>query len=136
MGMREEGEIIDVEAVPVIAGPTSLPPSMTAGTGTGSESMSVTTEPPKKTVRGRKAKEQPPTPVGEIECKLKEVGYTADELIRVAVTNNWADTTTKSLSEIEEPKLKFFLEKWSDVLAELAEQRKSTKPKSENQPFE
>lgn len=107
-------------ALPVIATPIGLPK-------------------PEKPAKGKKAKDQSPatdSSVTDIEARLKDAGYTADELIRVAVTNNWADTTTKSLAEIEEPKLKFFLDKWDDVIIELAEQRKSSKPKSEKQPFE
>lgn len=85
-------------------------------------------EPPK--TRGRKPKAQKEsladpvetsefTILAQIGAKLIEAGYTEDQLLKIAIRENYCETTVKSLGEIEEPKLAFILKHWDDTLAEL-----------------
>jgi hypothetical protein len=142
MGMREEGEIIDVDPVqisPSIARPVDLPPSAVAST---SETVSPNNgTPAAKKKRAKKDDAPPPNeaPVAspaadQVEAKLKEAGYKPEELIRVAIVNNWAEPTTQTIVGIGDEKLNFFIKNWPDVLAELQVQR--DKKPTEKQPFE
>jgi hypothetical protein len=128
----KDGEQKIDEAFPV--------PIAKAQIGNGSTTGSTdTVEPGKSTPRGRKKAEpktepapatesestDPQSAVAQIEAKLAEAGHKPEELIRIAITNNWTDTTTKTLSEIGDEKLEFFLDDWANVENELAAQHKS-----------
>lgn len=136
--VKEGEQNIDEAFPPVISSPTGLPPKDKPQT----PPVTPAPEEPKK--RGRKPKEppQPSAPsaksaVEQITEKLTAAGFTAENLLRVAIMNNWADTTVKELSEIEEPKLRMFLENWDGpggTLEELEAQSKE-KQKTEPDPF-
>lgn len=130
-------------ALPAIARPVGLP-ALTQPEG-GAPAAAPEPEKPK---RGRKPKDPPQpaepssprTPLGEalaeIEAKLKEAGFTAENLLRVAIMNNYADTTVKELSEIEEPKLRMFLENWDGPGGTLSELEALGKKPEDKPPFE
>lgn len=70
-------------------------------------------EDPAKPARGRKSKPESPEPssvISSLSSKLTEAGYTPEQFIRLAVMNNFCDTTAKSLSDIPESNLKMILE--------------------------
>lgn len=131
MGMREEGEVIDVEATvqPAIER-AQLPPPKTDPTPTprgrrqkpAAAKKDETTSPPASGVG------EPRSIVEQTAAKLAEGGYKPEELIKLAIENNWAETTTKTLEELGDDKLKFFQEDWGTVTHEIEEQRKRSKP--------
>lgn len=80
-------------ALPAIASPVGLPEKKGE---------------PEKPARGKKGKEK--SVVDQVLEKLVAAGYTPEQFIRVAVINNFCDTTTTAIDEIPEDKLKMILE--------------------------
>lgn len=133
--VKEGEQNIDEAFPPVISSPTGLPQNKPPTTPPQPE--------PEKPKRGRKPKEppQPSAPsaksaVEQITEKLTAAGFTAENLLRVAIMNNWADTTVKELSEIEEPKLRMFLDNWDGPGGTLEELAVHGKKPEDKPPFE
>jgi hypothetical protein len=127
MGMKEEGEIIDIDttSTPVIPRPVIGVVPSTVGNGHSEE-------PGKK--RGRRVKSEPKFDLGpngqEIEKRLKAVNYSASDLLAVAINNKWVDPPqgwNGNIDELDqvplaivgEEKLRVWLENWGEVATQI-----------------
>lgn len=77
----------------------AFPTTISGPTGLGGKPVKPT---------GKKSKEK--SVVDQVLEKLVAAGYTPEQFIRVAVINNFCDTTTTAIDEIPEDKLKMILE--------------------------
>lgn len=143
MGMREESEVIDVDATPVrkieravIEEPASARQSETKAEERKPEKTASRKKAAARADDSERQSEVPPAAaadqkeesklsiVEQVTAKLKEGGYEPNELVQVAIRHNWTETTTKDLPEISDEVLGEFLNDWSTLVEQMDALRK------------
>jgi hypothetical protein len=145
MGMREEGEIIDVPesdtikqaVIPekfsgraaetaddgVTPASSQQPAADRASDTQAAAGTSSDPAPTRKTLKRKEPKKTKPTNLDRLLARLQEATYNEQQFLQVALKNKWVPEGTTDLATVPDPDLKDFVDdkdNWEIVILELA----------------